>query len=99
MTSIPTIASKLTTQEPRAGYDEAKAAILAGTAKPHALWVLVARPDQRDGFALRPNPWEGSGEYQHVAFDDNEWRLIRLPDGARPLKSFVRTHLQKEASK
>lgn len=96
MTDPQTIAAGMTRAEARAGYDEAKAAIWAGAAKPKALWVQVGRQDQRDGYALRPNPWEGPGEYQHVAFDDDYCRLIRLPDGARPLKSFVRTHLEKE---
>lgn len=68
----------------RAGYDEAIRAITEGRAEPRALWVLVKDERTRDGYALKPDPWEGSGEYQHVEIDGRS-RLIRLPDNAKSL--------------
>lgn len=67
------------------GYDEAAAAIAAGKAIAKTLWVLIEDERQRDGFALKPSPWEGAGEYQHVAFDDDYCRLVRLPAEAARL--------------
>lgn len=62
------------------GYDEAKAAIAAGRAQAHALWVLLRDEHDRDGYALQPMPWEGSGEYQRVSYDDGRNGFVRLPD-------------------
>lgn len=68
------------------GYDEARQAIQDGRAVPHALWVLLSKESDRDGYALKPIPWEGPGEYQHVKFDGEDCgRFVRLPEGARSL--------------
>ncbi|TGR81218.1 hypothetical protein EN866_35435 [Mesorhizobium sp. M2D.F.Ca.ET.223.01.1.1] len=61
------------------GFDEARKAIFAGKAKSHALWAILTDEHQRDGYALRPMPWEGSGEYQWVSFDDGRSGFVRLP--------------------
>jgi hypothetical protein len=60
------------------GYDEARAAIESGKAVPHELWILVGDEHARDGYALKPSPWEGPGEYQHIEFEGGS-RLIYLP--------------------
>lgn len=62
------------------GFDEAVAAVIAGTAKAHALWVILSKESDRDGYALKPAPWEGSGEYQRVAFNDGRDVFVRIPD-------------------
>lgn len=63
-------------------YEEARAAIEAGKARAHALWMLLMREDQRDGFALKPMRWEGPGEYQRVEFiDSGDSVLVKLPYG------------------
>lgn len=80
-----------------AGYAEARAAIEAGTAKPHALWVLLGAESDRDGFALKPSPWEGPGTYQHVAFDSDYCRLIRVPMEAASLIKLAETSDAKRA--
>lgn len=67
------------------GYDRAVEAITAGTATPRAAWLVVGVEHQRDGYAMKPSPWEGPGEYQHVVFADNYFGLVRLPDNARRL--------------
>ena len=73
----------------RAGYDEAVREIAAGRAKPRNLWVLLSAESQRDGYALKPAPWEGPGEYQFVEFMNNSWRLVRLPENAKRLSSIA----------
>jgi hypothetical protein len=60
-------------------YREAKKAIAEGRATGHALWVLLSDEHQRDGYALKPIPWEGAGEYQHVTFDDGRDGFVRIP--------------------
>lgn len=67
------------------GYEEAVRAIAAGHAKGKALWVLLSDERERDGHALRPSPWEGSGEYQRVSFDDGRDGFVRVPTGRRSL--------------
>lgn len=62
------------------GYTEAKAEIAAGRARAFALWVLLSEESARDGYALKPAPWEGSGEYQHVTFDDGRDVFVRIPE-------------------
>lgn len=63
------------------GYEEARTAIRRGHAIGHALWLGVATKEQRDDFHLRPDPWEGPGEYQRVTFNDGRDVLVRLPCG------------------
>lgn len=63
------------------GYDEAVKAIEEGKATPHALWILLSAESDRDRYALKPKPWEGSGEYQHVDFNGDH-RLVRIPTAA-----------------
>lgn len=68
-------------KQTQVGFDTASAAIKAGHAKPRQLWLLLAAQSDRDGYALRPFPWEGPGEYQHVWYDDERGSvLVRLPD-------------------
>lgn len=67
------------------GYDAAAKAIAKGQAKGHALWVLLLDESDRDGKALKPMPWEGAGEYQHVVFNDGRDGFIRIPTGKRAL--------------
>ncbi|HEU5019650.1 MAG TPA: hypothetical protein VFT69_16955 [Pseudolabrys sp.] len=63
------------------GYRAAKEAIASRTAEAFALWVLLSDESQRDGYALRPMPWEGSGEYQHVRYADGRNGFVRIPIG------------------
>ena len=65
----------------RVGFDNAKASIATGDAKAHPLWVVLANEHQRDGYALKPMPWEGAGEYQRVSFDDGRDLFVRIPYG------------------
>lgn len=67
-------------KRPQVGFDEARAAIHAGTAMAHALWCLISDEHDRDGYALKPSPWEGSGEYQRVHYSDGRDVLVRIPD-------------------
>lgn len=69
----------------RLGYDEARKAIQEGKATPHALWMILSSEHDRDGYALKPSPWEGPGEYQKVSFEGDCYRLIRLPTEAPSL--------------
>lgn len=62
------------------GFDEAVTAILAGEAEAHQLLVLLANENDRDGFALKPLPWEGAGEYQHVSYADGRRGFVRVPN-------------------
>lgn len=71
---------------PARGFTEARDAIALGRARAHSLWVLLSDEHQRDGYALRPMPWEGPGEYQHVSYDDGRAGFVRVPvDDGRPL--------------
>lgn len=63
----------------RAGFDEATKAITAGQAEAHELWVLLSAETDRDGYWLKPMPWEGSGEYQRVSYRDGRNGFVRLP--------------------
>ncbi|MCA0276311.1 MAG: hypothetical protein LCH86_09920 [Proteobacteria bacterium] len=63
------------------GFNEAKRAIATGRARARALWVILTDEHQRDGYALKPSPWEGPGEYQNVSFGDGPGSLVRLPGG------------------
>jgi hypothetical protein len=72
------------------GYDEARREILAGRAEARALWVLLSHEHQRDGYALKPTPWEGPGEYQHVVFYGGRGVLVHIPADARPLRDYQR---------
>jgi hypothetical protein len=65
------------------GFNQAKAAILAGTAEKRALWVLLQCESERDGYALRPRPWEGAGQYQAVTFGDGRCVFVLIPSGHR----------------
>jgi hypothetical protein len=66
-------------------YDAATRAIRDGKAKAHALWVLLSAESDRDGYALKPIPWEGSGEYQRVTYDDGRDGFVRIPEGRQAL--------------
>jgi hypothetical protein len=66
-------------------YEDAKLAIANGTAEAFALWVLLADEHDRDGYALKPMPWEGSGEYQHITFVDGRDGFVKIPLGQRSL--------------
>ncbi len=63
-----------------AAFNDARRDIAAGRARAHALWVLLSREDERDGYWLKPMPWEGPGEYQHVSYADGREGFVRLPD-------------------
>lgn len=69
--------------EQQAGFQEAQAAILAGRATAHSLWQLISNESDREGYALKPVPWEGSGEYQRVEFADGRDVYVRIPFGKR----------------
>lgn len=64
------------------GYDKAMAAIKAGRAQAHALWAMLNTENDRKEFGLKPDPWEGPGEYQRVSLsaEDLGW-FVRIPDG------------------
>jgi hypothetical protein len=66
-------------------YDKAVAAIAKGIAAGHALWVVIGDESQRDRHWLKPAPWEGPGQYQHVSYIDGGHGLIRIPDGKKNL--------------
>jgi uncharacterized protein YpmB len=66
------------TQEPTA-YDKAAKAISEGRAHAHALWVLLGDERERDLYALKPEQWEGPGEYQRVRFDDGRDVFVYIP--------------------
>lgn len=80
------------------GFNEAKAAIAAGNAKAHALWVLISNEHDREGYALKPSPWEGSGEYQRVHYSDGRDVLVRIPHGisgrSLPTNDLTRTRVR-----
>ena len=60
---------------------EAAREIEAGRAHGHALWCVLRSPEQRDGYALRPAVWEGSGEYQRVHHRDGRDVYVRIAEG------------------
>lgn len=62
------------------GFDEAVREIKSGNALPRCLWVSCPNETHRDGYALKPSPWEGPGVYQHVQFGAEVGRLVRLPE-------------------
>lgn len=62
-------------------YDEVVAELARGEAQAHELWVLLHDERDRDGFWLRPMPWEGPGEYQHVTRADGRNGFVMIPDG------------------
>jgi len=62
-----------------AAYHQAAKAIAAGEAEAYALWVLLSDEHQRDGYGLKPMPWEGPGEYQHVKYGDGRDGFVRIP--------------------
>jgi hypothetical protein len=66
-------------------FGAAAKAIAAGEAKAHALWVILTDERQRDGLALKPMPWEGTGEYQHVTYADGRDGFVRVQPGERSL--------------
>ena len=61
-------------------YEETAAAIELGKATAHCLWISIGEENARDGYALKPMPWEGPGSYQRVHFADGRDGLIRIPD-------------------
>lgn len=63
------------------GYRAAEIAIKEGRATGHALWIILRTPDERDGYALQPDPWEGPGCYQSVSYGKEFGRLVRCPLG------------------
>jgi hypothetical protein len=67
------------------GFDVALAAIAKGEAIASALWLLLGTEADRDGYALKPSPWEGPGEYQCVTFSDGRSVLVRVPSDGRAL--------------
>lgn len=66
-------------------YYQPKKAVADGSAKASALWVFLSDEHSRDGYGLKPMPWEGTGEYQHVTFNDGRDGFVRTPDEGRPL--------------
>ena len=44
----------------------------------HTLWVLLQSKQDRDGYALKPDPWEGPGEYQQVTYSDGRDVLVKV---------------------
>lgn len=61
------------------GFDQAVREIVAWRAAPCSLWMILGAESDRDGFALRPAPWEGPGEYQAVEWTDRRTTLVRVP--------------------
>ena len=63
-------------------FDEALNEVRAGRAKAHSLWILLSDERERDGYALKPETWEGPGEYQRVSRNgDSLGVLVRIPTG------------------
>lgn len=63
------------------GAEHAVAEIRAGRARARALWIILKHESDRDAFALKPDPWEGPGEYQMVEYDGKRFGvLVKLPD-------------------
>lgn len=59
-------------------FENACAEIAAGRAKPHSLWVLLSKETDRDGYGLRPEVWEGPGEYQRLTHEDGRDVFVKL---------------------
>lgn len=81
------------------GYKAACQAIAKGTATAHPLWVLLSNEADREGFALRPMPWEGPGEYQSVKYGDGRQGFVRIPFGEALMVSVPRAASQNEAQR
>lgn len=75
-------AHEMVAEEGHVGYDKALAGIKAGKMQASALWMLLSTEADRREFGLKPDPWEGPGEYQQVSKGGNDlgW-LVRLPSG------------------
>jgi hypothetical protein len=54
-------------------------AIKAGKAHGHALWQIILDASERDAYALKPEVWEGVGEYQWVHFADGTNIYVKVP--------------------
>lgn len=67
-------------------YIEARKAIHGGRAKAHALWMLLVDKNERDGYGLKPDVWEGPGEYQRVTLEgsDDLGVLVCVNNGSFP---------------
>lgn len=65
--------------EGQVGHAEAAQAIGRGEAHAHSLWCILSRPDERDGFMLKPSMWEGPGQYQNVHLADGRQIYVKLP--------------------
>lgn len=57
--------------------------IAAGRAQAHPSWVLLHGEHDRDNYALRPEVWQGSGEYQRVTHSDGRSVLVHIPFGSK----------------
>lgn len=68
-------------------YDEAQKEIAAGRAKARSLWLLLSDEHDRDGYALRPEKWEGPGEYQCVVRADETLGVLVRITGHPALKT------------
>lgn len=42
------------------------------------LWILLGTEHDRDGYALKPQKWEGPGEYQCVEYPDGSTTLVKV---------------------
>jgi len=63
-------------------YATAKHEISNGKLVSHSLWMLIKSEHERDGYALKPATWEGSGEYQHVSkAGESLGFLVKVPFG------------------
>ena len=61
--------------------EQAMKAIESGEAHGHASWLILTDLRQREHFALRPETWEGSGQYQAVHFSDRrKMILVKTPE-------------------
>jgi len=63
-------------------YQTAQLEILAGNLRPHSLWMILTSETERDAYALKPQTWEGKGEYQHVSkVGESLGFLVKVPFG------------------
>ena len=67
----------MTAATTKTAYEEAARAIAEGRAEGHALWVLLSDEHERDGYWLKPMPWEGPGEYQSVRYHDGRAGFVK----------------------